>query len=347
MNASREPTISIIITNYNYAGFLPRAIDSALNQSCRDVEVVVVDDASTDESREIIARYGNRVRSVLLPANGGNAMAFNAGFAASRGRIILFLDSDDALYPDAADAVAAAWSPETAKVQFYLDAVDAQERPLGFRVPNIEFHETAEERLLYDYGYYPAPPTSGNAYARALIDDILPLPEGSWRMGVDSLLNALVALEGPVVSLHRSLGLYRHHGANHSEASGATLAKIRRDLRNEANRESAIRVAASRLGRPIDHPLSLRIPGHCKGRLLSLRLDPAKHPFKDDRRWQLAAAGIAAAWRFPHHGLIKRVWATLGFIALPLFPASFLKQYLDPIMVSRKRNPLVRHISAG
>jgi glycosyltransferase involved in cell wall biosynthesis len=342
-----EPLVSIVITNYNYAAFLRRAIDSALEQSLRAVEVVVVDDASNDDSGSIIAGYGDRVTAVLLASNGGNGATFGAGLAASRGRIVLFLDSDDALCPTAAEEVAAAWSDGTTKVQFYLDAVDADERPLGFRVPNIPFVEDVAAMLLH-YGYYPSAPTSGNAYARRVLESVLPVPPGAWRMGIDGLLNAVAALHGRVVSLDRPLGLYRHHSRNHSEASGVTLEKIRRDLVNETNREAAIRaVVENRLGRHLAPSLSLRIPGHCKGRLLSLRLDPAGHPYPDDRPWRLARAGIAASWRFPHHRIGKRLGATLGFAVLPLVPPAWLALWLDPIIVSRKRKELwlrlVRH----
>src|SRR3954451_20463787 len=97
-----RPLVSIVIDNYNYARFLPEAIESALAQTYPDTEVIVVDDGSTDDSREIIASYGSRVRPVLK-TNGGQASAFNAGFAASRGDVVLFLDSDDTLFPEAVE----------------------------------------------------------------------------------------------------------------------------------------------------------------------------------------------------------------------------------------------------
>ena len=99
------PLVSIVIDNYNYGGFVAEAIDSALAQTYPRTEVIVVDDGSTDGSREIIAAYGDRVRP-LLKDNGGQASAFNAGFGLSRGEVILFLDADDALLPTAvAEAV--------------------------------------------------------------------------------------------------------------------------------------------------------------------------------------------------------------------------------------------------
>src|SRR5579862_7959674 len=93
---------SIIINNYNYGRFLPEAIDSALQQTYPHTEVIVVDDGSTDRSREIIAAYGDRIIPVLKE-NGGQTSAVNSGFAASHGDVVLFLDADDALEPSAVE----------------------------------------------------------------------------------------------------------------------------------------------------------------------------------------------------------------------------------------------------
>jgi glycosyltransferase involved in cell wall biosynthesis len=333
---TRPKLISIVITNFNYERFLPDAIDSALRQTYSPLEVIVVDDGSTDGSREIIAQYGKQIRPVLRE-NGGNAAAYNSGFAASRGDIVLFLDSDDALYHDAARLLAASWTPDTCKAQFYLDVVDAEGRALGPRAPNVPFTERPVLPLLRTYGYYPSPPASGNAYSRAVLERIMPVAEGTWRMGIDGLLNAVVALHGRVTSIHRSLGIWRHHDRNHSEASGAELWKIRRDLLNEVNREAALKQYAAALGRPIRHELSLRIPGHCKGRLLSLKLAPELHPFADDRIWRLVLAGIVASWRFPHHSFMKRLSAVFIFPLLAVLPNLWVAQQLDPIIVAHRR----------
>ena len=98
-----RPIVSIIITSYNQKQYLQEAIDSVLGQTFQDLEIVVVDDASNDGSREIIEEsvraHPGLVRSLLLTRNGGVAAARNAGLEACRGEWITHLDGDDRYLP--------------------------------------------------------------------------------------------------------------------------------------------------------------------------------------------------------------------------------------------------------
>jgi len=133
--------ISIIINNYNYDRFLPQAINSAINQTYPHTEIIVVDDGSTDNSRDIIAGYGDSVarpRNRIIPifqANGKQAAAFNSGFAKSQGDIIIFLDSDDYLFPHAVAQIVSVWKPELSKVHYRLTVVDNIGKSLGYSCP--------------------------------------------------------------------------------------------------------------------------------------------------------------------------------------------------------------------
>ena len=93
----RPRSASIIINNYNYGQFVGQAIESALEQT-HPAQVIAVDDGSTDDSREIIARFDSRVLPIFKP-NGGQGSAMNDGFAMATGDIVLFLDSDDSRTP--------------------------------------------------------------------------------------------------------------------------------------------------------------------------------------------------------------------------------------------------------
>jgi glycosyltransferase involved in cell wall biosynthesis len=333
-------SVSIIINNYNYARFLPRAIESALTQTHRHVEVIVVDDGSTDGSRDIIRQYGKRICCVVKE-NGGQASAFNTGFAASTGTIILFLDADDILEPHAAAALAAAWRPNVGKVQFPLTAVDADERPLGYLLPRDRMCPGKEIELLKSYGYYPSPPSTGNAYARSTVEQLLPMPEEKWRLNADTYLIALAPFLGAVICLSEPLARYRIHGAN-GYVHRLDLPTLRRALVGEVERDHYVRQWAARVGSPIDRILCQRIPGHCKARLISLRLDRRTHPFVEDRIFSIVRAGLIAAWTFPHLTRTKRVLSLLAFPFIAVTPVFLLQIGMAPLFVPAARRIAMR-----
>jgi len=94
----KEKTVSVIIPTYNRARYLPEAIESVLGQTYKDIEIIVVDDGSTDDTREKLRPYMDRIKYVHTD-NGGPARARNVGMRMARGKYIAFLDSDDHYYP--------------------------------------------------------------------------------------------------------------------------------------------------------------------------------------------------------------------------------------------------------
>ena len=94
------PLVSVIIPCYNGSRFLAEAIESVLAQAHENLELIVVDDGSTDDSLEIVRGFGDRVRSEPLPHNQGVNFARNRGVEVARGEFLQFLDSDDLLRPE-------------------------------------------------------------------------------------------------------------------------------------------------------------------------------------------------------------------------------------------------------
>ena len=92
------PKISVLVAVYNTAEYLPHCLDSLLNQTLKDVEVVCIDDASTDDSLDILHQYAardTRLRVIALDENRGQAHARNIGLSCATGDYIGFVDSDD------------------------------------------------------------------------------------------------------------------------------------------------------------------------------------------------------------------------------------------------------------
>jgi glycosyltransferase involved in cell wall biosynthesis len=98
MRPNAVKTVSVIVPACNYARYLSEAIDSALAQTYEPLEVIVVDDGSTDETAGVLAEYANRIR-VIRQRNQGVSAARNSGISAARGEYIAFLDADDSWHP--------------------------------------------------------------------------------------------------------------------------------------------------------------------------------------------------------------------------------------------------------
>ena len=92
------PRVSVITPTFNCAGFLDRAIASALGQTYTDYEVIIADDGSTDDTRDVLARFGTKVRYFFQP-NGGLSSARNLALSKASGEFLAYLDADDMWYP--------------------------------------------------------------------------------------------------------------------------------------------------------------------------------------------------------------------------------------------------------
>ena len=284
---SGPPSIraSVVVINHNYGAFLATAIDSALAQDHPDVEVVVVDDGSTDNSAAIIAGYGERIRAVMK-AQGGHVEAVNAGFAASTGEVVLFLDADDLLYPDCLRRAIALLQPGDAKVQFRLATLDRAGVDQNMPFPHFPPDYSPEDVLrgAARSGWYPWTVSTGNVFVRGFLDRVMPIDAKTVYRSPDGYLSKLAPLYGPVRSLRAVLGGYRVHGQNAWASSQKTWSAdvALRWLAFDRVLERAFVAAAAAQGVAIRQPL-LRSFQALEYRMQALRFaDPAKRP--PDRR---------------------------------------------------------------
>lgn len=121
------PHVSVVIPMFNRAATIQRAVNSALAQSFRNIEVIVVDDASSDDSVAIVTAIDDqRVRLLRRDRNGGASAARNVGVAAARGELVAFLDSDDEWFPR--------------KLEIQVTALESAPAGVGVSCTGVEMH---------------------------------------------------------------------------------------------------------------------------------------------------------------------------------------------------------------
>jgi glycosyltransferase involved in cell wall biosynthesis len=210
---------SVIIPNYNYAEFVGAAIESVLAQSFRGFELIVVDDGSTDGSREVISTYGEQLKALYLE-NSGAARACLRAISQARGRYICILDSDDEMMTNALETVALHLRSSPAKVQFPLIPIDGRGNPIGAQFPQFRL-PYPRERMLEEIrrnGYYTTSPTSGNVFRADVFQLIGDIDYERWIDGISYLICPFL---GEVITIPKALAKYRVHGRNDSGRSQA------------------------------------------------------------------------------------------------------------------------------
>jgi len=97
--------ISIITPSYNQGEFIEQTIQSVLNQTYKNIEYIIVDGGSTDNTLEIIDKYRNRIDLVISEKDKGQSDAINKGFKQATGKLVGWINSDDLLYPDCVEKI--------------------------------------------------------------------------------------------------------------------------------------------------------------------------------------------------------------------------------------------------
>ncbi len=327
MSGSRgDPAVDIVIDNYNYGRFLTEAIESALEQSHRNTQVIVVDDGSTDSSREILHGYESRGVEVILKENGGQASALNAGIERCSGDVVIFLDADDVLRPQAAEAVAAAFcaDPSLVKVQFRTEVIDAEGRPTGVIKPTPHLPmpggDMRDDELVRPFDIVWMA-TSANAFRTESVRRIFPIPvEDFPASGADWYLVHLAALLGPVASLNGVWAGYRVHGENSYEQlhSELDLDHVRQAIEFAQPTTRALARLADEL--QLSYPRPILSVADLANRLISLCLAPEHHPVSGDRRRGLVRDAARAIARRGDLAVPMKLALLTWFAAMALVP---------------------------
>ena len=319
--------LSIIIANYNYEQYVASAIQSALDLRWEDVEVIVVDDGSTDGSRAVIDGFADRVK-ILLTENASQRVAANRGYAMSTGDVVLFLDSDDVLPPDLPERLAQVWTPAVSKVQFQMQRMDQTGTRMGTPFPAYCPPPKPADirRWMKRTTAYPTPPGSGNAYARWFLDLIFPIEEEAGDAS-DSACLAAAPFFGDVLSLPGVVVGYRQHGANDSDLLKDDLRFPREVARARARWRYAQRLQG-KAAEAIDERPLFRSRELLQLRVASRRVAPDVRPLPHDSRARMLLDSVRAPFQIGPESVPRRLLISTWCIAVLLAPSPLARRLL-------------------
>jgi glycosyltransferase involved in cell wall biosynthesis len=247
MSGGELPLVSVVIPCFNQAHFLAEAVDSALGQVYPRIEVVAVDDGSSDNSYEVAGREAG-VRRVRQP-NRGVAAARNLGLAEASGNFLVFLDADDRLLPDAVriGVEALLKRPQVAFVAGMSRDIGSDGRELGDRRQPLVTQDHYL-RLLEDCYIWSG---SSIVYRRSALEDVNGFDESLFA-GDDYDLYLRIAFAHPIYCHEAVVTEYRRHGSNTTRDSAVVLTSQLDVLRRQRSRlrgpreRAAYRVGVSR-----------------------------------------------------------------------------------------------------
>ena len=318
--------LAIIIINHNYGRFLATAIRSALDQSLPADEVIVVDDGSTDDSREIIASFVPKITPVLKEP-GGHVTAVNAGYAATSCDLCIFLDADDLLYPNCVETILRKWQPGDAKAQYRLDTINAAGQDQNLTFPHFPKDLTPEavREQSFRWGTYPWTVSSGNVFSRELLDQLLPIDPREIYRSPDGYISKMAPMFGNVRSFQDILGAYRVHGANAWAQGGGALdmAPIIRWLKFDVVLQQKFQQIAAQRGLTVAKPSEMKTLQQMEYRLLAARFAPAEFGSPCETLGLLFRSGISVARKAPNvSGVGRLVWMAW------IFTLAFMPKFL-------------------
>lgn len=254
MATAKLPQVGVVIANHNNAAYVAEAMASAARQTVRDIEVIVVDDASTDASDQVIRETmekmaDSRFRYIRLDTNCGQTGAVRRGVAELRAPFVCFLDSDDVWYDNFVERHLAAHLNADYPVAFtYCDShfingdgellagtawwfelppVHVQHRPI--RTESVPRIDAASGQAVFPvepeltlHGHW-TPTWSSNSTAammfrRAIVELVLPDFDAQLPLYLDFYLSTFCVMIVGGIAIHESLYAYRMHGKNkHSD----------------------------------------------------------------------------------------------------------------------------------
>ncbi len=174
-----NPLVSIVIPVHNGEKYIKEAIDSCLNQTYKDIEVIVVDDKSEDSTLKILKEYGNRIIVISVEKQNGLGNVINIGIRASRGKYIARMDADDVMYPTRIEKQVSFLekNPECVAVGGQIDIINESGEITGHREYSTSDEELRKNMFLFQPFAHPAV-----TLRKSSVEEVGLYPENMWKV---------------------------------------------------------------------------------------------------------------------------------------------------------------------
>jgi glycosyltransferase involved in cell wall biosynthesis len=314
----QKPTVSVLITCFNYGAFVGQAIDSALEQTYPPTEIIVSDDASSDNSCDVVESYISRGLPIRLLRNphGGMAANLNAAYLHCCGEVICLLDADDTFLPNKVEAVVNALqaNPQAGFAIHRASLVDNQKRARGI-YPLLSALPSGDcAQITYDNSgiLMGLPPTTNLALRREVADRIFPIPV-EYTGYAEQMFHRLAPLMTEVCAVDAPLAHWRLHGANDQNSTRITSRRLEREL----GIMDSLWLEQQRYLRGIDPALAAGFPAISRNPLY-LKMNYIRHRLNNDPAMQQAYGDLCRYGLRPN-SKVDHFWRLSNRLPRPLF----------------------------
>jgi glycosyltransferase involved in cell wall biosynthesis len=334
--ASR-PTVSVLITCFNYGAYVGQAIDSALEQTYPPTEIIVSDDASQDNSCEVVESYISRNPSIRLLRNphGGMAANLNSAYRNCSGDIIFLLDADDTFLPGKIEALVQAFQshPQAGFGIHRASLVDNQKRQRGM-YPLLSALPTGDcAQWTYNNAgiLMGLPPTTNLALRREIAEQIFPIPV-EYTGYAEQMIHRLAPLMTELCAVDQPLARWRLHGHNDQNSTRITARRLERELKIM----DSLWLEQKRYLEGIDAALARSFP-NVEHNALYLKMNYIRHRLNNDPATRQAYDDLCR-YGLRNNSKMDRFWRFSNHLPRPLFQRAvdlLLTQSVWKQMVSR------------
>jgi len=232
-----NPLVSVVIPVHNGEKYIKESIDSCLDQTYKDIKIIVVDDKSEDRTLEILKGYGEKITVIPVEKQNGLGNVINIGIRKSKGKYIARMDADDIMYPTRIEKQVQYLesNPNCVAVGGQIDIIDENSTVTGHREYSIDDRDIKKNRFLFQPFAHPAV-----TLRKSTIEEIGLYPENMWKVE-DVKFFLILSTKGEFHNLEDTVLKYRMTFKTESQSKMLDHFKKTNEIRNWAIKELNIK----------------------------------------------------------------------------------------------------------